>query len=278
MVSGAACRNKPVGSGRLRHHHATPFGGHPSVGIEMHRRISARRTQRQSVPLLESVPMSRQTFPSAFFPSVLPGFLIAIGGLWGAVASEVIAVEPSQPIIAVEEDWELIIGSPDADSAAPQIRCVMSPSRDLESTHVAFTINHHTQPAYQSGGLQLQVWDGQTLEKSRSAPSNKLLSHPGEIIRWTQRMSIAGGVVTFEILNGSSTTWKEFGGEGHLKLTIPTVRTDFKEYHPLVSTANSEVGFAANRVEGLLQKEVRVYTSEGLLWQGKGVDEEEQQP
>lgn len=182
----------------------------------------------------------------------------------GLFVSTALADSPS--ITTIEEDWEVVIGTPDTNSTSPQIRAVMSPSGDIDTTHVAFTLNHHTQPNFVSGGMQLQVWYGDEAQLSHASPSTELLRHENETIRWTQRMTISGSTVTFEIVDGSSTTWGAFGGQGYLKLSVASDKSDLNSYKPAVSTANSEVGFAANRVDAFGLKQVRAYTSEGLLW------------
>ena len=172
------------------------------------------------------------------------------------------------PVVRVEEDWELVIGAPDVPGESPQIRCVMSPSRDLDAAHMAFTLNHRTQPVYQAGGVQLQAWNGDEPEMAMAVLANVLLSHDGDVVQWTQIMSVADGKLTFEIDRGSSTSWKKFGGNGHLRVSIATIRTDLNAYHPRMSEKNSGVGFGANRVRTLVLREVRSYSADGLLWRG----------
>ncbi len=173
-------------------------------------------------------------------------------------------------IIRIEEDWKLVVESPDTNSGSPQIRCVLSPNGDIESTHAAFTLNHHSQPDYQEGGMQLQLWSGESIKASQANSKQGVLSHEGETVTWTQSMSLDSGTLTFAVTNGSSTTWGSFGGEGYLKFTVATERTSLGNYLPSVSLNNSEVGFAANRVERLELVEVRAYTADGLYGTATG--------
>lgn len=173
-------------------------------------------------------------------------------------------------VVRIEEDWELVVGAPDEASESPQIRCVMSPTRDIDSDHMAFTINHRTEPSYTAGGLQLQLWQGDKPDKAKSAATNALLSFDEEVVEWTQAMSVDNGTLTFEITEGSSMTWKNFGGQGELEISTATTRTELNSYHPRVSVKHSGVGFGANRVKTLVLREVRAYSTSGLLWRGAG--------
>lgn len=178
--------------------------------------------------------------------------------------------EKSPPIVRIEEDWELALGAPDTGAESPQIRCVISPTRDLRSLHAVLTLNHRTEPIYESGGMQLQVWDGENPQASKSAGTTALLSHEGEVVRWTQVMRISDDKLVFEVVDGRSKSWGRFGFPGRLKLTAPTVRTDLSKYHPRVSWKYSEVEFGENRVKDFVLREVRAYGPDGLLWRGAG--------
>lgn len=164
----------------------------------------------------------------------------------------------------VEEDWEMVVGNPDAALDAPQITCTYSPTGNLDGIHAAIELNHRSQPSFAQGGLQIQVWNGESLVVARSYVNNAPLSTDGETVRWTQTLDLHGGNLIFEVINGTSTTWGAFGGQGYLKATIHGVSlTNLNGYHPDVSVANSGVGYASNRVQSLVLKEVRLITSTG---------------
>ena len=187
---------------------------------------------------------------------LLVGFLVvALGGIASA--------DPDQSIVRVEEDWELVVGSPDASSDAPQITCVISPAGNLQGLHAALEINAQTLPVYASGGLQLQVWEGERALGERKFPNGAVFSTEGETVRWTQSMELSGGNLVFEVLAGSSTTWGAFGGQGYLKATVASALANLNGYSPAVSAGNSAVGYAGNRVRSLVLKRVRVFTSTG---------------
>ncbi len=188
-------------------------------------------------------------------------FLLGLGCVlvWAATVS----AESLPTIVAVEEDWELVLATPDPDSAGPQVISTMSPSANVDSLHCTLELNHRTVPEFAPGGLQFEVWYGEQLVTERRAPTQSILSQPGEVICWTQRMELSDGVLHMEIVEGSSTTWGSFGGQGYLKTDVPTELDNLNSYHPTVSVENSGIPYAANRVESLVLKRVRVTTSEG---------------
>ena len=181
--------------------------------------------------------------------------------LAAVVGSAALADSPS--VVRVEEDWELVIGTPSPNSDAPQVTSVISPLGNVESLHATFVVNNHDLPTFTAGGLQLQVWDGETSVESRHSPNQAKLTTEGETIRWTQAMELKDGGLTFEIVGGASTTWGAFGGEGTLKTSVPTNLDNLNGYSPDVSVENSGVSYAANRVPSLVLKKVRAVLSTG---------------
>jgi len=167
-------------------------------------------------------------------------------------------------IVRVEQDWELQVGTPSPQTDAPQIVCVISPTENVEGLHAAFELNQQTLPSYVRGGLQLQVWNGETSLAERKFPNNNVLALTDETITWTMRMNLAGTSLTFEVVNGQSRTWGAFGGQGYLQASVQsTTLTDLNGYNPQVSVDNSGAGFAGNLVKSLTLKESRLYTATG---------------
>ena len=88
----------------------------------------------------------------------------------------------------------------------------------------------------------------------------------GEVVTWTQAMSYEDGILSFEITNGHSATWGNFGGEGYLKSAAQeTEITTLSQYSPATSVSNSGVGFAGNRVASLVLKRARLIMSDGTV-------------
>jgi len=181
------------------------------------------------------------------------------------LSNGVIASELQTTIVRVEEDWELTLGEPDSNSAAPQTTCVFTPNGTVAAVHATFEINYQGLPKFAAGGLQLQIWDGEFPVESRKFSNDSVLATSGETVRWTQAMQIQSGQIVFEIINGDSKTWGKFGGEGYLKANVNTSISNLNDYKVEACVKNSGIGYAANRVKALLLKKVRVYTADGRV-------------
>jgi hypothetical protein len=195
---------------------------------------------------------------SGWLAIVLAGLVFGTAALDSYEAS-------AQTVVRVEEDWELVVGAPDTTVTAPQITCTISPSADTEGLYAAFELNQRSQPSFSPGGIQIQVWDGDALLTARDWNTSAQLATPNETVRWTQTMTVNGTNLVFEVLNGSSTTWGAFGGQGYLKATVTSPLLDLNGYHPDVSVANSGVSYAGNRVTSLVLREVRLVLATGVV-------------
>ena len=169
----------------------------------------------------------------------------------------------SPTIVRVEEDWELVVGTPDQNSVAPQVTCMFSPTGSSTSLCGAFELNHRSQPGFAAGGLQLQLWDGGIPLESKDSQCDCTISEDNETVTWTQSMTLTGGVFVLEIHNGNSATWGSFGDTGHLKTVSSSTLVNLNGYNPEFSVDNSGVGYAANRVQTLVLKRVRLITDTG---------------
>jgi hypothetical protein len=165
----------------------------------------------------------------------------------------------------IEEDWELVVQEPDTSTQAPQVTCVTSPRANIDGVYAMFTLNHRTFTSFSAGGMQLQIWNGDNPITRKSASKGILLTNNDETIRWTTRIKVDNGQLTFEIVNGSSTTWGNFGSSGTLRLSVYTSLDDLNDYSPTVSQNNSEIGYASNRVTSLTLKRFRAFANNSLI-------------
>jgi len=173
---------------------------------------------------------------------------------WGAVSS-------AQAISAIEEDWELDLNTPNSAKSSPQLVCVTSPSADCEGYYATFEINKQSAGGG-AGGMQVQLWHGSDQLAVGSFPSTYSLDSDGERIRWTTSLSISNkGVLTFQVINGTSQTWGKFGSTGQLTASASSNLVDLNSYDPNVSAANSGVDFGNARVNKLILRRVRTYTN-----------------
>ncbi|MHB8970367.1 MAG: hypothetical protein ACYC3X_12750 [Pirellulaceae bacterium] len=169
------------------------------------------------------------------------------------------------PIIRVEEEWALTVGTPDVASNSPQVVCAMTPFGSLGGLYMTFEINHRSDPEYVSGGLNMLVWSGEQRLVTKSGTNLRDLDAAGEQIYWTQAMEVGEGQLTFEIIRGHSTTWGEFGCEGSLRASVATSLSDLSSYTPGVSVKHSGVTFASGCVNKLTLKSIRYYRADGTV-------------
>jgi hypothetical protein len=68
----------------------------------------------------------------------------------------------TDPVVGIRVFWEVQLLTPSALKGSPQIITVLSPDGTVEKTHHVFEINHPTAPDTKRGGLQGQLWGGET--------------------------------------------------------------------------------------------------------------------
>jgi hypothetical protein len=181
----------------------------------------------------------------------------------------VAVVSISDPVSAqptyIEEDWEVVIGTPDPEGNAPQIITAMSSTDRLEDVHCVFELNHSTLPTYQAGGMAMQIWSSDTNLDYWVHPLQGVLQHENEVIRYKMTMKVSNGQIRFEIKNGQSTTWGNNWGIGGFYRNVSTNQTAFSLYSPETSVKFSKVVFAGHRVKKFALKASRKYGPNGNL-------------
>jgi hypothetical protein len=184
--------------------------------------------------------------------------------IFGSSAICVPTFGQSSQVVSVEEQWELQISQPDPERSAPQVTMVMSPTGNLDGTHFLVTLNHASEPEFETGGVHVQHYEGTELQASRTEDHDEVLDHEGETIRWKQRMTLQDGTLSFAVLDGESESWRHFGG---YDLTVQTScsGTNLNTYRPAVSLTESQVNYAENRVVTLVLKKLVWTTADGQV-------------
>jgi len=169
----------------------------------------------------------------------------------------------TEPVIRVEEDWELNITQPDTELAAPQVGTVMSPLQSTDGVFVVFLLNHRFNELA-LGGTEVQFWSGDYQFGARR-DTKPVLSSENEKVTWTQKLMVKGPVgsryLCFRVINGHSNTWGDFGGTEPLHMNLETTLEDLSGYSSQFSVHNSGVTYASNRVASLVLKAVRGYSA-----------------
>ena len=173
----------------------------------------------------------------------------------------------TDPVVRVEEDWELNITQPDTNVAAPQVGTVMSPLQSTDGVFVVFLLNHRFNDLA-LGGTEVQFWSGDYQYGARR-DSKPVLSSVNEQVTWTQKLIVKGSAgnryLCFRVINGQSNTWGAFGGTEPLHMNLDTTLDDLSGYSSQFSVQNSGVTFASNRVASLVLKTVRGYSETNEL-------------
>lgn len=169
----------------------------------------------------------------------------------------------AQDLVRVEEDWQLVVGEPDANSCGPQVACTMSPFSHIDDTYFTLEINHRSVPYWSPGGITLHQWFGEGQVQSMERPDRSVMQSNDETVTWTQVLYVTGGNLVFKIEDGTSSTWGPFGYTGNLKLHANWGSDNINEYTPDVSVSRSGVAFASNRVKSLKILRIRGTLSDG---------------
>ncbi len=174
------------------------------------------------------------------------------------------AAAGAQDLVHVEEDWELVVATPDQNSCGPQVVCAMSPFSDISSTYFTLEVNHRSYPYWAPGGLTLHQWNGESSVQTMDRSNRAVMNTQDEVVTWTQVLDVQWNMLTFQVKNGSSSTWGSFGTSGHFKLqTWDWGGSDLNNYTPDVSTSQSGVAYASNRVRSLKLLQIRGTLSDG---------------
>src|SRR5262245_4370407 len=165
----------------------------------------------------------------------------------------------------VEEDWRLVLATPDTATHCPQVSTAFSPTGSVQDPQMVFKLNYRDQPNFQAGGLSAQVWQNKQFQ-SNSDQGTAECTTTNETLTWTQRMSLSGGSLNFKVLSGNSTTWGQFGAnDTDLAVSATSSAADLSGYTPAYSVSNSGATFGANRVTSMTLLQVRYYQGSTLL-------------
>ncbi|WP_442485770.1 hypothetical protein [Aeoliella sp. SH292] len=170
----------------------------------------------------------------------------------------------AEDVVYIEEHWELTVGGPEVERCAPQVSLVMSPTGNMDGLHFVFLLNHSTFPDFVPGGLQMQSWYGDSLLDTTNSNRINILSYDNETVRWVQKLSIQDGRVVFDVDNGTSQSWGNFGHGDGLVMWTGQRMDRLNDYRPAVSIEESGITFAGNRVSSLVLTKLVWRTSDGV--------------
>jgi len=172
---------------------------------------------------------------------------------------------PASNVVAIEEDWELVVSEASVALSAPQIATQMDSLSVDDPATFHFLINHGTLPEESLGGMQVQAWRDEMPQKDRMAFEKDAFSHDNEKVTWTQRIAIVDGQMYYSIRNFSSLTFGNFVTNSALEIKIVTTASNLNEYSYSNSVQRSQISFASNRVESMKLRKVRIHHQDGSV-------------
>ena len=181
----------------------------------------------------------------------------ALGAMFASRPSQCLAT--SGNVIRVEEDWEIKIETAVPDRNTPEMVTSIGPVADDSEAVVSLLINHATYPSYNSGGVQLQVWRNDQLLGISNFAQSKQLATANEVIRFTLVMALEGGKLRYQVIDGTSSTFGTFAGDG---IDASTSLTSLSGYSPKDSIRRSVVSVGGNRLAKYQINQIR-YSTEG---------------
>jgi hypothetical protein len=168
----------------------------------------------------------------------------------------------------IEEDWVLLIGTPDQTNHAPGVKMIMSTQDDLLGYSADYSINFHKEGdpiGFKAGGFGIELCSPDSNTPINSpGPDSTMLNTAGEKLTWTQRLQLSNGTLSFSLRNTSSTTWGSNTGRV-LKVSTNCPLSDLSNYDPAFSVANSGPVWWPDRVVSLTLVQVRYYDASANL-------------
>jgi hypothetical protein len=188
---------------------------------------------------------------------VVPLTAVSLAFLVGATTCR---GDQSTDVTKVEEYWELDLHFPDSSRGSPQLNFLISPTGSASGVYAVFIVNQRDGAI---GGLQLQLWNGESLLASSSFSDTSALGTSQEKLSWKTRVSIDSETLTVEIVGLNSTTWGNFGSNSvvpGLSVSASTTLPNLNSYNLDVSADNFGVDFGNNRVKKVVLKKVVSFT------------------
>jgi hypothetical protein len=184
-----------------------------------------------------------------------------------AAAALLLTAPPGQArhagsIVRIEQDWVLVVGKPDARRYSPQLFFQLYPESGSDIC-CQLLVNYSDQPTFSAGGVQIQVWQNQTVLDGRdNNPNQAVLTADSETVTFTLVMEIRDRKLHFDAINVSSTSW---GDISNLSVSTDYTAESFETYSSDDTVEKSGILLGANRVTSLTLREVRKIDSAGTV-------------
>ncbi|MCM2374985.1 hypothetical protein [Aporhodopirellula aestuarii] len=174
-------------------------------------------------------------------------------------------IHGAEPWVKIEEDWELKLFQPDPLSNSPQLNIYLTPDSTHPESYFQLQLNHAAEAGFSAGGLRVSAVENDSPVSEARSLTGALLTHDGDVIRWTSVLMVRNGDFYFAIKNGTSKSWGEFGGPEYL-LQVPAGEVqNLSKYSPRQSIGDVDIGFGRNRVKSLSIRRIRAYREDGTF-------------
>jgi hypothetical protein len=165
------------------------------------------------------------------------------------------------PYVRIEQDWELDLGTPDPAQPTPQVAVQIDPYPN-SSTSAVLLLNYQDTPNFQSGGMQLQLWNQNVSLGTSTIAGGQTLGTSGEKITWTQYLRVSGNQLNFGISGGQFPTWGQPASD-QSAVSTTTDLTSFSGYSTNDSVSKSTILLGSSAVGCLKITAVRKYDAAG---------------
>jgi hypothetical protein len=187
----------------------------------------------------------------------LKGALLTLAATaWSCLAAGSASAGTSTDYYRIEEDWQIVLGTPNSASSTPQISMEMAPDPNAALAGV-FLINYGDTPDFVAGGAQAQLWNQDTNLALADFRSNAF-STAGDTITFTLYMERSNGQLKFGVVKGNCASWG-LVGNSKMNLTYPDNTPNFPSYQSSYSVNHATIVVGASRVQSMTLLQVRKY-------------------
>ena len=181
-----------------------------------------------------------------------PALLVAL------YSNPVWSAPPPSNAMVVEEEWKLVLDTPNTTGDSPQFCTSFSLGN---GDYIVTTWNYRTYPDYVEGGIQLQVWeDGEVVDVTTVDLAE--LNVKDDTITWKHVYRVQASDVDMKIVGVNSQTWGNNINTSSVSKPNANV-ANFNLYDPAASCRESGITLGANRVEWFGITGVTVYDEKG---------------
>jgi hypothetical protein len=171
--------------------------------------------------------------------------------------------EGGKHVVRVEEHWKVRVSFPDPAKDLPQFSFVLTPTRDFNGPHMVVALNHHTEPQFAPGGVQLQSYDGPQLISVHSKLHGKRLWQTDDDIEVRMAIEVVDGALKYEVFKLKGKSWGDNKDSQWLFVSQPTSLPHLDNYDAALTHTWTGAGAGVHCLEKAEVTKVRYTFSDG---------------